>query len=256
MPSASRPTAPTTPTTGAAAASVPATGPTGIRAERREEVTARILEIGRAHLVDHGAAALSLRAVTRDLGMVSSAVYRYVGGRDELLTLLVVDAYTELADAVDTALARARPGLEPQVLALAGALRDWGLAEPSRYALLYGSPVPGYEAPGEQTVEPGTRVMRRLVRVLDAAVSAGEVPTGRRRVPMPRALARDLAAVRGDFGVAHADDAVLAGGVFLWTALLGAVSAEVFGQFGEETFVARTPLFEHGIRLALSVLRD
>ena len=65
----------------------------------------RVLEIGRQHLADYGAAALSLRAVTRDLGMVSSAVYRYVASRDELLTLLVVDAYTELGDAVDARLA-------------------------------------------------------------------------------------------------------------------------------------------------------
>ena len=73
------------------------------RARRREDVTARVLEIGRAHLAKHGAAGLSLRAVTRDLGMVSSAVYRYVANRDELLTLLLVDAYGDQADAVDAA---------------------------------------------------------------------------------------------------------------------------------------------------------
>ena len=76
------------------------------RAERREDVTARILKIGLRHLAEHGAAALSLRAVTRELGMVSSAVYRYVANRDELLTLLLVEAYTDLADAVDAAVAR------------------------------------------------------------------------------------------------------------------------------------------------------
>ena len=58
-----------------------------------------IVELGRRQLVDHGAAGLSLRAIARDLGMVSSAVYRYVSSRDELLTLLLVDAYSDLADA-------------------------------------------------------------------------------------------------------------------------------------------------------------
>ena len=236
-------------------------GPTGIRAERREAVTARILEIGRAHLAEEGAAGLSLRAVTRDLGMVSSAVYRYVANRDDLLTLLVVDAYTELADAVDAALEALaadgrRGGFEARVLTLAGAVRDWALAEPSRYALLYGSPVPGYDAPGEQTIEPGTRVMRRLVLVLDDGVREGEVPVGGRALPVPADLAPDLAAVRRDFTIGHADDAVVAGGIFLWTAMLGAVSAEVFGQYGEDAFRARTALFEHGIRLALRVLQD
>ncbi len=230
-------------------------------------MTARILEIGRAHLAEEGAAGLSLRAVTRDLGMVSSAVYRYVANRDDLLTLLVVDAYTELADAVDAALDEldelamlegpdaARSGVEAQVLALAGAVRAWGLAEPSRFALLYGSPVPGYHAPGEQTIGPGTRVMRRLVSVLDAGVRDGDLPVGSGPVPVPADLALDLAATRSDLAIEHADDAVVASGIFLWTAMLGAVSAEVFGQFGEDAFRARTSLFEHGIRLALTVLR-
>ena len=62
-----------------------------------------IVEVGRRHLVTEGAAGLSLRAIARELGMVSSAVYRYVASRDDLLTLLIVDAYTDLADAVDQA---------------------------------------------------------------------------------------------------------------------------------------------------------
>ena len=82
----------------------------GARARRRDDVTRRVLEIGRRHLTEYGAAALSLRAVTRDLGMVSSAVYRYVESRDELLTLLVVDAYTELGDVVDARLAELSSG--------------------------------------------------------------------------------------------------------------------------------------------------
>ena len=134
------------------------------RARRREDVTARVLEIGREHLAEHGAAGLSLRAVTRDLGMVSSAVYRYVANRDELLTLLLVDAYGAQADAVDAAVAAAADQRwHDRVLAAAHAFRAWAVAEPSRYALLYGSPVPGYAAPAEVTNEPGTRVIGVLL---------------------------------------------------------------------------------------------
>jgi AcrR family transcriptional regulator len=75
----------------------------GKRQESREQIEARIVELGRRQLVDHGAGGLSVRAIARDLGMVSSAVYRYVSSRDELLTLLLVDAYSDLADAVDRA---------------------------------------------------------------------------------------------------------------------------------------------------------
>src|ERR1700709_382880 len=73
----------------------------GKRQDSRERIEAQIIELARRHLVEHGAAGLSLRAIARDLGMVSSAVYRYVASRDELLTLLLIDAYSELADAVD-----------------------------------------------------------------------------------------------------------------------------------------------------------
>ena len=69
----------------------------------RARTIAQIVQLGREHLALHGAAALSLRAVARDLGVVSSAVYRYVESRDELLTLLLIDAYGELGDAVDAA---------------------------------------------------------------------------------------------------------------------------------------------------------
>jgi AcrR family transcriptional regulator len=82
----------------------------GKRQETREKIETQIIELGRRHLVTEGAAGLSLRAISRDLGMVSSAVYRYVASRDDLLTLLLVDAYSELADAVDLAGAAAGPG--------------------------------------------------------------------------------------------------------------------------------------------------
>ena len=75
----------------------------GKRQESRNRIEGQIIELGRRHLMTEGAAGLSLRAIARDLGMVSSAVYRYVSSRDDLLTLLLVDAYSELADAVDRA---------------------------------------------------------------------------------------------------------------------------------------------------------
>jgi AcrR family transcriptional regulator len=214
-----------------------------------------VLEIGRRHLTQYGAAALSLRAVTRDLGMVSSAVYRYVGSRDELLTLLVVDAYTELGDAVDARLAdAARAAWDTRILAVCNAVRDWALGEPARYALLYGSPVPGYEAPGEQTMEPGTRVILALLRLVAEGVTAGDVTDGPALVPVPRPLRADLARVAADVGM-DVDPAVMARAVLLWATLFGAVSLEVFGQYGEDTFTERGLLFEQQIRLALTVVR-
>jgi len=103
------------------------------REQARARTMADIVVIGRQHLATEGAAGLSLRAVARDLGVVSSAVYRYVPSRDDLLTLLVVDAYTELGDtAARVEAAVDRTDLPGRWRALSGAVRGWALAEPSR----------------------------------------------------------------------------------------------------------------------------
>ena len=214
------------------------------RARAREQTMRDIVRIGRAHLATEGAAALSLRAVARDLGIVSSAVYRYVASRDELLTLLVVDGYDELGDAVDTALAKVgRSDHAGRMRAIGRAVRAWALAEPATYALLFGSPVPGYEAPAERTTGPGTRVVVRLVEVWEDAWQAGVI--GLDDSPLtPRRLSRDLARIRREMGLT-APDALIARGLFAWAALFGCVSFEVFGQYGPGTFTDPRDIFEH-----------
>lgn len=223
------------------------------RERARARTVADILRLGREHLAEHGAAALSLRAVARDLGVVSSAVYRYVESREELLTLLLIDAYNELGDEVDAAVAAVPEGdFAGQFAALGRAVRGWALREPARYALLFGSPVPGYRAPAERTTGPGTRVIYALMAVLDAAFRAGQLSVRGDRSPAVAAgLAGDLANIRSEFGLAVPDD-LLARGALAWTSLFGAVSFEVFGQYGAEAFTDRELLFDHH----LAVLAD
>jgi AcrR family transcriptional regulator len=218
------------------------------RARAREQTLRDIVRIGRAHLATDGAAALSLRAVARDLGVVSSAVYRYVGSRDELLTLLVVDGYDELGDAVDAALSRVdRADHAARLRAIGRAERTCALAEPATYALLFGSPVPGYRAPAERTTGPGTRVIGRLVEVWEDAWVAGAVAVDEEPVT-PRSLSRDLARIRRDMGIT-APDELIARGVLVWAALFGCVSFEVFGQYGNDTFTRPQDLFEHQLEV-------
>lgn len=225
------------------------------RARRREDVTARVLEIGRAHLAEHGAAGLSLRAVTRDLGMVSSAVYRYVANRDELLTLLLVDAYTAQADAVQAAVESAGgERWHERVLRGAHAFRAWAVAEPSRYALLYGSPVPGYSAPPEVTIEPGTRVIGILLGLVAEGVARGDVPDRPAPHDPPQPLADDLRRVGEEVGLGG-HPAVLSRSLLLWSAVVGGTSLEVFGQYGADTFREPAQAFDQQLRMVLDVLR-
>ena len=216
------------------------------RERARAQTIADIVRIGREHLALHGAAGLSLRAVARDLGVVSSAVYRYVESRDELLTLLLIDGYNELGDEVDAAVAAVPENdFAGQFRALGKAVRAWALKEPASYALLFGSPVPGYQAPGERTTVPGTRVIFRLVSIFDAAHRAGALETAvSPAVVIPPALAADMGNIQTELGI-KVPESALARGVLAWTSIFGAVSFEVFGQYGRDTFSARDELFEH-----------
>lgn len=201
-----------------------------------------ITRIGREHLAAYGAAGLSLRAVARDLGVVSSAVYRYVSSRDELLTLLVVDAYAELGESVSLAeSAQPRQDFAARWRALAGAVRDWALAEPSRYGLVFGTPVPGYHAPPERTTEPGTRVISALLLLAAEAEAAGAFPLAP-PAGVPDSLRHDAERIRAAYGLTLSD-VMLTATVLAWVTLFGAVSFEVFGQYGPETFAEPAAMF-------------
>jgi AcrR family transcriptional regulator len=226
------------------------------RRDSRERIEAQIIELGRRHLVEHGATGLSLRAIARDLGMVSSAVYRYVSSRDELLTLLLVDAYSDLADTVDRARDAVPDVWSDDVIAIAQAVRRWAVAHPARWALLYGSPVPGYHAPRERTVGPGTRVVGALLDAIGAGIAAGAIPVSNlsaANVSVAQPLSSDFDLIREEFDFGG-DDATVAKCFALWAGLVGAISLEVFGQYGPDTFTDPGAVFDTQIRLLIEML--
>ena len=221
---------PLDPTSTGAPADAPAdtpAAPLGKRARNRLAVEADILRVAREHLATDGAAALSLRAVARDLGMVSSGVYRYFESRDALLTALIVDAF----DAVGQTAEQAVKGLPNNVLArwraVASAIRGWALANPHDYALVYGSPVPGYRAP-DDTVTPAGRVSLALLKVVGAGVKSGTIDTTA-TASVPRAVHRDLARLR-ELAAPDIPDEVLARAMLVWTGMFGHISYELFGH--------------------------
>jgi AcrR family transcriptional regulator len=219
------------------------TAPRTARERARAEITAEILEAGRQHLARDGAAGLSLRAVARDVGMVSSAVYRYVPNRDALLTLLIIEAYDGVGAAVEEAEAAVRrTDHRGRFLAACRALRTWALAHPHEYALIYGSPVPGYAAP-QATIAPATRVPMVLVSILTDLQARGEAPVA---LPMSRAAQRSLAPVMATLGGTVTEDLMLRG-LSTWAALLGTVSLELFGHLHNvvaDGEAARTAYFD------------
>ncbi|MDT4972449.1 MAG: hypothetical protein QOG22_2592 [Pseudonocardiales bacterium] len=200
---------------------------TTARASARAEMTQRIKQAAREHLAVDGAN-LSLRAVARDLGVVSSAVYRYFASRDELLTALILDGYASLGDAAERAEAAVpRRDLAGRWIALGRGVRAWALANPHEYALLYGSPVPGYAAP-QDTVGPASRPVLVMVEIMRDAVAAGvPLPAGPR---LPRAVRADLERLQDDPAFSGVPPAMFARGMTAWAQLFGALSFELFGR--------------------------
>ncbi|MFC8436099.1 TetR/AcrR family transcriptional regulator [Streptomyces sp. NPDC057253] len=203
------------------------------RQAAREQMMAQIVHIGREHLKTVLPADLSLRAVARDIGVVPSALYRYVRDREALITLLIVDAYDELADEVDAALEAAahrshRERLEVAVLAF----RSWASQEPSRFALLYGTPVPGYAAPGHRTVEPGTRFALALAAIAEDAWRTGHLK--KIDTALSPTLRADMERLRHRYGLQMPSENI-ARVYGLWSAVIGAVLFDVFGHHGPDT---------------------
>jgi AcrR family transcriptional regulator len=198
-----------------------------VRERVRAELTAEIADAARRQLAEVGAAALSLRAVARDVGMVSSAVYRYFPSRDDLLTRLIIEGYDDLGAAAEAADDPSGSPIE-RWLAVCRAVRAWALAHPHEYALLYGSPVPGYQAP-EDTVPAASRVGVVLGRVLGEAAHAGLLPDGSGERD-PGLVSDDAVAVLGGEHPAL-DEAVRVRALLAWSSLFGTISFELFGHF-------------------------
>ena len=193
------------------------------RQRARAEAIEEIKRIARSQLADGGPGALSLREIAKDMGLVSSAVYRYVPSRDALLTGLIAEAYDRLgaaAEAADAALDR--DDLAGRWRALACVLRDWARAHPTDYTLVYGPPIAGYDAPPE-TYAPAQRWIEIMIDILSRGTWNGpeEPPDAGLRAQL-----EDLRARRSPGAALGA----MAAGLRAWVQLHGAVALEIHGQ--------------------------
>ena len=210
------------------------------RQRARAELTREIKEAARRQLAETGAPQLSLRAVARELGLVSSALYRYFPSRDDLLTALIIDAYDSIGEAAEAAAAangtvKGTGGPRSGWRAVCHAIRDWARANPHEYALIYGSPVPGYRAPRD-TVAPAARVPLVLGQLLrdscaaQAASAAGTAAAPPAEPPLPALLAAQAAIVAGAIAPGVPEPLIVRV-LIAWTQLFGMISFELFGQF-------------------------
>ena len=185
----------------------------------------KVKETARMLLARHGPMGLSLREVAREMCQTSSALYRYFHTRDELLTALIVDAYNDLGATTEAAEAKvARENLNERWRVTCHTVRNWALSHPHEYALIFGSPIPGYEAP-QLTVAAAARVtgvMAGIIRDQFSEVTQEFFSDPR----VEEALLFDNV----EYLLPNVPHDVAVRSVFAWTQIFGFISFELFGH--------------------------
>lgn len=193
------------------------------RARFRAQMRAEIKELALRQLAEAGPQAISLNAISREIGLSGPALYRYFACRDELLTELVIDAYNDLADAMKNAAeaASGRPA-DDRFRAVAWAYRAWAVAAPHRYRLLFGPPLPGYDAHTDRLVAASRSSMAVLFTAQPQYPLKGIEQSGKRLLHQIKA---------NSVGGWEIDPALFMRALITWSRLHGVVSLEIGGNF-------------------------
>jgi AcrR family transcriptional regulator len=199
----------------------------------RAATTEEIKQTARHILVGQGPAAVSLRAIAREMGMTAPALYRYFGSREDLIRHVIGDIFTELADDISYAIhnaALATGGdMTAKMIAAGREFRRWSLHHQGEFALIFGSPLPGLEdGRGDFADEGGRRFAGTFFGLFAELWQRSPFPVvadGALDPGLRAQLERFRAAIGSDIPLG----AMLA---FLrcWMKLYGAVSMEMFGH--------------------------
>ncbi len=199
---------------------------------QREETTAEIKAIARKQMAATGAAALSLRAIAREIKMSTPALYRYFENRDALVTALILDAYNALADAMAAADGTVDElDFYGRFQAVTLAFREWALQNPADFTLIYGTPIPGYEAPRELTVPAAGRVLETFGLIFATAYQAGKLQTPSRYMNLPEDMAAIITEIHRQLGQDDVPKVAVTLTMFVWPRVYGLVWGEYYGHF-------------------------
>jgi AcrR family transcriptional regulator len=122
------------------------------REQKREDTYNEIKAVARRLMAEGGTTALSLRPIAAGMKMSVMAIYRYFENRDALLTALITDNFNALADALEAARDGEPGDAVKKLLVVLEAYRQWAMDHQVDFQLIYGNPIPGYNAPSEITV--------------------------------------------------------------------------------------------------------
>jgi AcrR family transcriptional regulator len=206
-----------------------------MKSERRKRLhdatREEIKEVAWQQIAKDGAAALSLRAIAKQLDLTSPALYHYYPNRDALVNDLIDDAFHLLASSVE----QARDSLPPEdhanrFLAIGAAYSEWAHAYPQRYVLVFGAPIPNYQPSMDSILPAANRALGVLVNVIGEAWQAGKIHLPAYYQDLPPLLRTQLAEWKQQAGLTYPVQ-VLYLALIAWCRIHGIVSLELRQQF-------------------------
>ncbi|MFD9659252.1 TetR/AcrR family transcriptional regulator [Streptomyces mirabilis] len=225
----------------------------GRRERLRLETAAEIKKVALALMATGGPDAITLRAIAREMGMTANAIYGYFATRDDLVTTLINDVYTSLADTVDAAWSAAlKYGPATRIQTWACAFRNWALANPEGFRLIYGDPVPGYRPPeGGAAPDAAHRVCTGITALADAAWPQAELRYADGDFDWSDFDPGLLDKVRPAFP--HLPPAAVALALRIWSHLHGLVSLEIYGHLQAQALSPEKLFREELVQLVRSL---
>jgi AcrR family transcriptional regulator len=205
--------------------------PRPVNENARQTSSDSIKAIARQQMIENGTAGISLRGIAREMNMTAPAIYNYYPRLDDLITALLIDAFNGLADAIDAAIA-SRSTEREQLIAGASAYRAWANSNKADFQLIYGNPIPNYEAPQEITVPLATRPLVSFYRIMMEAYQAGRLNIAPQYELVPKSIEDYVA---GFLYPQYPQTAEMPMSLYylmtvLWTRIHGIVMLEIFGH--------------------------
>jgi len=212
-----------------------------IRKKQIPHLREAIVDTAWRQIAEFGAPALSLRAIARELTISAPAIYNYFPSRDDLVTALIIDAYTSFGDS-QLAARDAVPASQSteRLKAIGVAYRTWAHTHPQRYQLIFGTPIPGYEAPLMEVLPSAARSLSALVSVVEQIRAAGKLTV--RTFPQVKTEYKVSFETWKKFG-GDVDMLSMSVAMIIWSRVHGLVSLEIannlppFGASGDELYL-------------------